>query len=174
MHDQKYRYPTISKRSGSSPARRTSLPTSRSADKDTGVTLVTVLKHAMIGMIGFIVCGLTLVTAACTAAYASSDPSSLITPLGLAALLLSSFAGGFVTVKLTRTAPLLCGMVFGGMAALVMLLLSFVFSASASSHYTFMQGLLMHGFALLFSLLGAFTGNYKRKPNPKKRRFGNG
>ena len=28
-------------------------------------------------------------------------------------------------------------------------------------------------FALLFSILGALTGNFKRKPDPRKRRFGN-
>ena len=173
MHDQKYRYPTVKKGSSYSPSRRSALPTSRSSDKESSASIATVVKHAAIGLIGFVVCGLILVTGACAAAYASNDPSALITPLGIAVLLLSSFAGGFITVKLTRTSPLLCGTVFGVMAAFVMLALSLCFSAAASSHYTFLQGLLMHGFALLFSILGAITGNYKRKPNPRKRRFGN-
>ena len=173
MHDQKYKYPATRSKGVSCAHRGANLPKTRSRDRQDDITLSVIIKNAAIGLIGFVVCGLTLVTAACAAAYAGSDPSALIVPLGLAVLLLSSFAGGFITVKLTRSAPMLCGMIFGAMAAVIMLALALCFPAASSSHYTFMQGLLMHGFALLFSILGALTGNYKRKPDPRKRRFGN-
>ena len=175
MLDQKHRYPAARSRGASSPVsrRRVSLPTSRSGERDDAVTLATVFKNSAIGLCAFVVSGLTFVTAACAAAYASKDPSALVAPLGLAALLLASFIGGFVTTKLTRSSPVLCAAVFCGIASILMLALSLCFSAASSSHYNFGQGLLMHGFALLFSILGAFTGNFKRKPNPRKRRFGN-
>ena len=173
MHDQKNKYPAA-RVGGSGSARHPSaLPKARSAAGAEQATLTVILKNAAFGLIGFVVCGLTLVTAACAAAYAGSDPSALITPLGLAALMISCFAGGFITSKLTRSAPMICGVVFGGLSALVMLVMSLIFSGAPSSHFTFWQGLLMHGFALLFSVLGSLTGNFKRKPNPRKRRFGN-
>ena len=172
MHYQKHKYPA--RVGGGGSARHLSaLPKTRSDNTDEQATLAIIVKNAAFGLIGFLVCGLTLVTAACTAAYTSSDPSALIMPLGLAALMISCFAGGFVTTKLTRSAPMICGIVFGGLSALLMLAMSLIFSGAPSSHFTFFQGLLMHGFALLFSILGALTGNYKRKPDPRKRRFGN-
>ena len=172
MHDQKNKYPA--RVGGGVSARHLSaLPKTRSDSTDEKATLATIVKNAAFGLIGFLVCGLTLVTAACAAAYAGSDPSALIMPLGLAALMISCFAGGFITSKLTRSAPMICGVVFGGLSALLMLAMSLLFSDAPSSHFSFWQGLLMHGFALLFSILGALTGNYKRKPNPRKRRFGN-
>ena len=173
MHEQKYKYPATRSKGVSCAHRSAGLTKTRSRDGQDEATLSAIIKNSAIGLIGFVVCGLTLVTAACAGAYASNDPSALIIPLGLAALLLSSFAGGFITVKLTRSAPALCGMIFGAMSAVIMLALSLLFSGAQSSHFTFMQGLLMHGFALLFSILGALTGNYKRKPNPRKISFGN-
>ena len=171
MHDQKYRYPAA--RTGSSYRHLSALPKARTRERQDELTFARILKNAAFGLIGFLVCGLTLVTAACAAAYAGNDPSALITPLGIAALMISCFAGGFVTTKLTRSAPMICGIVFGGLSAILMLAMALIFSGAPSSHFSFWQGLLMHGFALLFSLLGSLTGNFKRKPNPRKRRFGN-
>jgi len=153
--------------------RNLSLPISRTTSAKDDGSLVTVLKNSLFGLLGFVVSGLMLVTAACAAAYATADPGAFITPLAMAALMSASFAGGFTTAKLVKESPLLCGVVCGAMCAVAMLILSLLFSGAPSSQYTFWQGLLMHSFALLFCILGAFTGNYKRKPNPKKRRFGN-
>lgn len=154
-------------------ARRSSLPVTRqTAAQETGI-FTTLVKNALIGLGGFTLSGLMLVTAACAAAYACPDPTSLIAPLALAALLPSSFLGGFITCKLTKQSPMLCGVVCGAMCAIAMLGLSLIFTGAPTSSYTFFQGLLLHALALLFCVLGALTGNYKRKPNPRKRRFGN-
>ena len=155
------------------PRRRSSLPTVRQSKSEDEGLLPLLIKNGLIGLGGFVLSGIMLVTAACAAAYACPDPTSLIAPLSLAALLPSSFIGGFITVKLTRQSPLLCGIVCGAMCAIAMLGLSLIFTGAPTSSYTFFQGLLLHALALLFCVLGALTGNYKRKPNPRKRRFGN-
>ena len=175
MQRSQSRYP-IQRHSaqGRSPTRRNpSLALSRSADAEDQGLFATVFRNALFGLAGFLAFGLLLVTVMCAIAYSSADPSALITPLAMAALLGASFGGGFITAKLTRTSPFLCGVICGAMCAVLMLALSLCFTCAQSSHYTFFQGLLMHAFALLFSILGAFTGNFKRKPNPRKRRFGN-
>ena len=173
MNGQKYKYPAARVGGTGGAGRLSALPKTRSHEGSEQITLARILKNAAFGLIGFVACGLLLVTAACAAAYAGSDPSALIAPLGIAALLVSCFAGAFITARLTRSAPMLCGIVFGGLSAFIMLALSLLFSGAPSSDFSFFQGLLMHGFALLFSVLGALTGNYKRKPDPRKRRFGN-
>ena len=156
------------------PARRLpSLPASRVTEQSQCGVFSVALKGSLGGLIGFVATGLLLITAACAIAYSSNDPSALIAPLALGALLLSAFVGGFVTCKLTRRAPMLCGVIFGALCTLVMLALCLVLSGAPASHYTFFQGLMLHAFLVLFSVLGAFTGTVKRKPDPHKRRFGN-
>ncbi len=154
-------------------SRTSSAPASRSGDNEESGLFMTVIKNSLFGLLGFAVSGLILVTLMCAIAYASSDPGALIAPLAIGALMISSFIGGFIDAKLTRQAPLLCGAVCGAMCAVLMLVLSLCFAGVPSSHYTFLSGLFMHAFALLFSILGAFTGSIKRRVNPKKRRFGN-
>ncbi|MBE6583442.1 MAG: TIGR04086 family membrane protein [Ruminococcaceae bacterium] len=175
MQRSQGRYPTPKPKSasGALTRRRASLPGLRASEVEDQGLFVTVIKKALFGLAGFILSGLILVTFACFIAYSSADPGSLITPIATAILLISSFIGGFITAKLVHESPLLCGIVCGAMCTVSMLILSLCFTGAQSSHYTFFQGLLLHAFAILFSILGAYAGNFKRKPNPRKRRFGN-
>lgn len=131
-----------------------------------------VLKGSLWGLLCSVICGILLVTLTAAVAYANPDPTALIAPLGLVALMPSMFIGGFVTSKGCKEAPLLCGIISGGMMTLVTMLLGVILRDLPSSGYAFWQSALLHGAAILFSILGAFAGNVKKRPKPGKRRFG--
>ena len=130
-----------------------------------------VLKNSLFGMLVSILTGLLLVTAMTAFAHANPNPTSLLSPLSLAALLPAMFAGGFLCVKRTGDAPLLCGIVCGGMMTLLTMLLSLILRGLPSSAYSFWQSALLHALAILFCVLGAFAGNVKRKPKPMSKRY---
>jgi len=142
----------------------------RGKDNDEGL-LALVFKCSLWGLAVWAISGIILISAACAIAYANPDPISLIPPLSLAATLISSFAGGFATAKKVREAPMVCGLIFGGIMTLLMIGLCLILKNASSSNFELWQSLLLHGAAILFSVLGALAGNAKRKMNTK-RRFG--
>ena len=122
------------------------------------------------GFMGFgfsLACALFLWLAASAIAYANNDPDSVAGGLGLAAIYLSSFFGGFFAVKMNRKNALLSGLVCGGTLAALTLLLSIIFSLRYSSDYPLIISLGMRAAIVLFSVLGAFSGAHRK---PKKRR----
>ena len=159
--------------SGSFPVmHRSNFPATRSQDDDSPF-FATVLRGSAFGLLFFILTGLLLLTAVSLVAYSTHDPNSLISPLSLAALLPAMFAGGFVTTKKVGSSPALCGFVCGTLITLSTIAASLALHVLSSSGYSLWQSALLHGIAIVFCLLGSFAGNYKTKPNPKKRRFGN-
>ena len=151
---------------------RGALSTARAREVEEQGLFKVAAKASLIGLGVFAATGLLLITGASALAMMLDDPSAAVTPLALAALMLSSFAGGFTATKIVRESPLLCGFMTGAMCAALMLIASLCLAGVSSSNYSLFQGILMHGFALLFCILGAYTGNYKPKPKPKKRRYG--
>lgn len=143
-----------------------------SADSEDSPVFLSALKGALWGLLASISCGVLLVTLMTAIAYANPDPSSLISPLALLALMPAMFAGGFVTTKRVGSSPLLCGILCGAAVTLVTLLFSVVLWGLPSSGYAFWQSVALHTAAVGFSVLGAFAGNIKRKPKRGKRRFG--
>ena len=163
MHKNSNAFPAI---------RKTQALSLRSEENDSPM-LSTILRGSVFGLIFFAIAALLLLTAVTAVAYANTDPDKLIAPLSLVALLPAMFTGGFITAKKVGAYPLLCGIVCGALITLFTIALSLAMSGAASSGYTLGQSALLHGLAVAFSILGAFAGNYKRKPNPRKRRFGN-
>ena len=129
-----------------------------------------VLKNSFSGLAVFVIVGVILLSIACGVAYSSSDPDSLVMPMSLISLLPSMFAAGFVCVKKTGEAPLLCGTVCGGLITLCTMLLALLLRNAIGSGYELWQQSLLHGIAILFCVLGAFAGNAKRKVEPRKHR----
>lgn len=162
-----------SKRTGVPAVRRSSsLPVS-AYDNDDSPSLASILKNSLVGLAVTAISGLILISTTCALAYSSADPSSLIAPLSLLALLVSNFLGGFVTAKKTRSSPLACGLVCGAVTTLVMILFSLLLRGAPTSNYKFWQSALLHSMSVLFCVLGAMAGNVKIKSRRKKRRFGN-
>ena len=130
------------------------------------------LKGGLLGIGVSIGLGMALVTLASALIYLNPDPSALIAPISLLCLLPSMFFGGFAAAKRVGDAPMLCGILSGGMVTLVTMLLGIILWGLPSSGYAFWQSAALHTAAMAFSTLGAFAGNVKRKPKPAKKRFG--
>jgi putative membrane protein (TIGR04086 family) len=146
--------------------------TAKRADSYDRPLILTALKSGLFGVGATFCTGLVLITTATAIAYANPDPSFLSPILALAALMISSFVGGFVSTKISKESPLLCGAVTGSMTALISLALSLMLFFLPTSNLVFWQSLLLHGIALGFSVLGAFAGNIKLTSRRGKRRFG--
>lgn len=159
------------RRGGLVPSRPTALAKRDSAESDSPL-IVTALKGGLIGSGITLGMGLLLITIASAIVCANPDPASLIPPLSLLCLLPSMFAGGFAAAKSVKEAPLLCGILSGGMMTVVTVVLSAIMRGLPSSGYAFWQAAALHTAAIAFAVLGAFAGNVKRKPKPSKRRFG--
>ena len=129
-----------------------------------------VLRSSFWGLAVFVIVGIVLLSAVCGIAYSNTDPEELIMPLSLASLLPSMFVAGFACTKKTGEAPLLCGIVCGGVVTLFTMLLALLLRHATGSGYELWQQSLLHGIAILFCVLGAFAGNAKRKVDPRKHR----
>lgn len=160
------------KRSGGIIPVRSAVPAVRTQTKEEDSLPSLVLKSALFGMLTAMLAGLLLVSGVTAIAHANPDPLSLLSPFSLVALLPAMFAGGFVCAKRVGDAPLLCGIVCGGMMTLLTMLLSLILRGLPSSDYSFWQSALLHALAILFCILGAFAGNVRKKQKPGKRRFG--
>lgn len=109
--------------------------------------------------------GLIFLLIAAGVAHALPDPDGLITPLGLSALGLTVLCGGLIASRRTRRAPLLCGLLFGGLAVVALFAGSLIFSDA--SRQTLSLGLSSGARAGLYaalvavSTLGAWIGRSK-------------
>lgn len=90
-------------------------------------SLRTAFGSALFAMPVAAVAGLIFLLIAAGTVCAMPDPDSLITPLGLSVLGLTVLCGGFVCSRRAGCAPLLCGLLFGGLAVLVLFLGSLCF-----------------------------------------------
>ena len=164
---------TGNKKRGSVPAlRRTASLSSKAHEQEDSSLFKQTLSGAAYGTVAFLTTGLALISATTAIAYTNTDPSGLIAPLGLVSLFLSAFAGGFVTAKKVSEAPLLCGIVCGGMITVLAAFFGIILRGIPSSGYEFWQSAALHGSAVAFAVLGAFAGNVKRKPTKLRKRFG--
>ena len=151
---------------------RTTSVAVRSRSGDESPLFTAVLKASALGIAATFVSGLVLISILSAVALTSPDPSGLITPLSLLALLPSAFIGGVVTVKRVKDAPALCGIICGGLSTACAMLLSIVLKGLSSSSFELWQTLLLHAAVVIFSVLGALAGNVKRVAKRGKRRFG--
>ena len=159
------------RRGGLIPSRTMSLAKRERKEADSPL-LVAALKGGLIGMGIALGVGLALITVAAAVVCMNPDPAMLIPPAALLCLMPSMFAGGLATTKRVKEAPLLCGILSGGMVTIVTIILSAILRGLPSSGYAFWQSAALHTAAMAFSVLGAFAGNVKRKTKPVKRRFG--
>lgn len=159
------------KHTGVVPSRSLS-PVTRTRDTSDAPLLADVLKSGATGLAAFVISGAILLFAMTAIAYANSNPDILIPPLSLVALLPSAFVGGFVCTKRVKEAPLLCGIVTGGMITFLIILLALILRGLPSSGFEFWQSAALHSASVVFSVLGSFAGNAKKKAKMGKRRFG--
>ena len=125
---------------------------------------VCAIKSALIAL------GISLVLAAALSAAStlSSDPLSLVFPMSLAALYISSFLSGFLCMRKMREGTLLCGLFSGGIFMLIYMFISLFFPSEMSQGYSFLISLLLHSLIILFSLFGAHAGRHKKTRKRKR------
>jgi len=102
----------------------------------------------------------------CTIAYYMEDPDSVLFPLSLCALYLSSIAGGMAAVRLSGDG-LMSGLLSGAMTVILVILFSFLPCPSSCSDIISSAGYLL--MILPASVIGAVLG-HKRKEKPKTKR----
>ena len=129
-----------------------------------------IVKGALISCAITVVLSMVLDLLFSTIALLSDDPLSRIPALGIVSLMISMFFGGFICVKQVGEAPLICGITEGAACVIIATILSLILTGIPSSGYIFFQHFALRIASVLFSILGAFAGNVKRKS--KKRRFG--
>ena len=99
---------------------------------------------------------------AALALYFLKDPAPYILPAAFAVAALSAFFGGLSLCKRQGNSALLCGLINGCFALLLLLLASLFFRKYARGYTPLVSTLLHLGF-LFFSILGAFCGLPKLK-----------
>ena len=141
----------------------------RQRDEDEPI-FASAMRGSLSGLLSFIAAGIVLITCAAAVAYTRPDPNALITPLALVALFLSSFAGGFTTVRRAGSSPMLCGILCGGAITVFTMIAALILRGVTGSGYELWQAAILHAATVLFSTLGSFAGNAKRKVDPRKHR----
>ncbi len=162
------------RRNSNMPAvRRPTHPAIRALDDREDPLFKRIIVNSFWGILYTVFSGLILTALTAWGAILSPDPGSLVTSLGFVSLLPSCFLGGFVTAKRTGEAPLCCALTHSAILTIVLLIISLCSVGIASSGHSLWRGIMLHMLSALFSVLGAFSGNIKRRKRPGKKRFGN-
>ena len=99
-------------------------------------------------------------------ALAFGDPNAPVIAFSLSALIIASFLGGFVALKLNSSSALACGLITGALLLLLCVFCTFIFPGENSSSSAI--GIIAFRVAIpVSSLAGAYIG--LSKPKKKKR-----
>lgn len=112
---------------------------------------------------------LLLLVAASLAAYFAPDPDVLIPPLGLSVAALTSFLGGYLTLRRHRHSALMCGLLFGMLLTLLSLPLGVLLSSRGVA-YPLWAVILMRTAVVLLSVIGSFCALRSLERAPKRKR----
>lgn len=98
------------------------------------------------------------------------DPAPAIRPIALLLAATTALIGGWISGRIHRTAPALCGLCNGALLLACMLLLSLPLHTYAAG-YSLGTALLLHALVPVLSVIGAIWGvQSKKKYTGKKRR----
>ena len=100
----------------------------------------------------------------------TSDPTALLTPLSLIALYLSSFVGGFFSLRDKGDSPLAFGASTGVLFMLFQKLSALFLPSEYASERKFLTSALLHVLIILFSCIGAYVAMKMKKSKKRKRR----
>ena len=100
-------------------------------------------------------------------AMAFSDPNEAITAFSLFALIIASFWGGFVALKLNASSALACGLVTGTLLLLVCVFCTFIFPSNTAD--TGVGSIILFRSAIP---IASSAGAYVALSKPKKKRRG--
>lgn len=158
-------------RGGVPSIKRASVPMARQNAGEGSSLFALILKNSIYGLLFMLGSGLILLIICTAIAYTNPNPDATVFPFALLSLLPSMFIGGFVCAKKCGEAPLVCGIVCGGLITLVTILIGLFINSAQKSDYSLGLSLLLHGIAVIFTILGAFAGSIKKKYKPKSRKY---
>lgn len=117
----------------------------------------------------WIISALILLLIFCIAAYATADPDSIIMPLSLCALYLSSIIGGIAAVRFSGD-----GIMSGLISGIITALIVFIFSCLPlrDSGFDLPFSLILNLLVIPASVLGSLVGHKKIKvKSPRKKAY---
>ena len=124
------------------------------------------IKSVVIGSISSMLIAVILSFVLSAVALAFSDPNEVISALSLSALILASFCGGFITLKMNSSSALACGLITGTITLLFCVFLSFIFPKGDGTANA-LGVIVFRAVIPITSLLGAYVA--LSKPKPKRR-----
>ena len=139
-----------------------------SKNKTDTTSLSLLIKNSAVGAACGILAAFLFLLCGAFLCLASSDPHSLITPIGLGGLYGSAFLGGIVTIRRHKSAPLPCGALCGVLILCFLLLLTLL---PAVKEVSFSLGisLLLRTLIPVFSIMGAKIGLRQKAKHRRKR-----
>ncbi len=102
--------------------------------------------------------------------YQTADPTRYITPAALSVLYISSLFGGFAAARFNRGSALLCGLTTGALLLAATFIFSLPISENMSSDYNVINAVALRAAVLVCSIIGAFIGVSKKKPDKKRKK----
>ena len=125
---------------------------------------------SLFGLIAALITFIALTAAFSFVSLLCPDPRAVSRFLGYAVLYISSVIGGIVAYKRCGGYPLICGLSFGVLYALINWLLSLLFSPTDAMNIGI--ALIMRVLSVAAAVGGAFLGSYKpkRKHRGKRKR----
>ena len=125
------------------------------------------MQSALFGALCGMIAAVLLLFAATAICYATADPCTLTTPLGLAALYLASFVAGFAAIRRNGSMALACGSICGLCLLLVFLCLSLLLRSHATDTLSPVLSLLLRVMMIPASVIGGYLG-LSRKSSKKR------
>lgn len=129
-----------------------------------------ILKNSVKGLLVGLGVSAVLLTIFGYICYTREDPSSLFKPLGIAALFLGSFAGGFMAARFNKTNGLAAGALTGLFMMLFVILIS-LFLRPENKSIGLINWLLYVGVAIIGAVGGRFgvPASKRRKKRARRR-----
>ena len=125
------------------------------------------LKNAALGTGISLLCAVAMMLLGSLICSRSKDPLSMIVPMGLVILYLSSLVGGIVTVRRHGEKALLCGALCGLFLLILFWLTSLFFQGDGA--FSFFPTFLFRLLTVVFSILGAFLGQKRATHRPRRK-----
>ena len=103
--------------------------------------------------------------------FKTNDPLKFIVPSALSILYISTLLGGYISSRINKRSPILCGLLSSLFVLVFSLLVSLFVPVSLSSGYDIFSAIGSRLAVIVSSLVGAFIGtNYNKSRNSKKKR----
>lgn len=129
-------------------------------------------KGCSLGLLVSLAAGLAVLCIAAAFSLSKQDPEGIILPLSGFLLFPCSMLGGYLSCKISRDSPLLCGLVFGGMVITLSVALYPLLRSTSDSHSALaffgMRALLLLC-CIAGCLLGAKSNDTKKRHRHKRR-----